>query len=339
MDDLVEGALDGRKRSQPLDHAVAALHGLAALHRLAIAVDRPGREVAFAVGERLEQLGRETVGEVIEDVFARRDVDLHVAPFLGRDLGQASLHQRLSGGDDLDDGGMTGFEVARDRGDQRRGLHGGDEVVEEALLRAFERRACGRFGPSVQRPGFAGDIGGLKCGVQVVVDDLECARIGIVDAHLLGSEPVLNQLVFDLLIGERAGRVEAERLQVSGEDFHGRDTARLDRFDELGAGGEGEIRAAPQTEALCIGEIVHRSGAGRRDIEHTGVWQGMLKAQARASLLGGRQVAAFALAAGRVLHGVALVEDDHSIEVAAQPIHDLLHPRNLSSRASDRSVA
>ena len=91
----------------------------------------------------------------------------------------------------------------------------------------------------------------------------------------------------------------------------------------------GKSVAAPQAEPLRIGEIVHRGGAGRRDVEHAGIRQRVLQAQARTSLLGWRLVAAFALAAGGVLHGVALVEDDHSVEVGAQPIDDLVHPRNL----------
>jgi len=55
----------------------------------------------------------------------------------------------------------------------------------------------------------------------------------------------------------------------------------------------------------------------------------VLEPQARSALLGGRLVAAFALAANRVLHGVALVEDDHSIEVGAQPFNDLPDARKL----------
>jgi hypothetical protein len=68
-------------------------------------------------------------------------------------------------------------------------------MIEEALLRAFEGRAGGRLGLAVQRPGLAGHIGGLQSGVQVVVNALECARIGIVDADLLRCELVLDQLV------------------------------------------------------------------------------------------------------------------------------------------------
>ena len=43
----------------------------------------------------------------------------------------------------------------------------------------------------------------------------------------------------------------------------------------------------------------------------------------------GGLVAAFALAAGGVLHGVALVEDDDAVEIGAQPFDDLLDARNL----------
>ena len=49
----------GGKRGELLDQPVAAGDGLAALHRLAVAVDRPRRQIAFAVGEGLVELGRE----------------------------------------------------------------------------------------------------------------------------------------------------------------------------------------------------------------------------------------------------------------------------------------
>jgi hypothetical protein len=46
-------------------------------------------------------------------------------------------------------------------------------------------------------------------------------------------------------------------------------------------------------------------------------------------LLRGRLVAALALAPDRILHGMALVEDDHSVEVGAQPFNDLPDTRKL----------
>ena len=55
----------------------------------------------------------------------------------------------------------------------------------------------------------------------------------------------------------------------------------------------------------------------------------MLKAQAGAALLRGRLIAAFPPAPGGVLHRVALVEHDHAVEIAAQPIDDLFYARSL----------
>jgi hypothetical protein len=49
----------------------------------------------------------------------------------------------------------------------------------------------------------------------------------------------------------------------------------------------------------------------------------MLEPQARAPLLRGRLLTPLALTANGVLHGVALVENDHSVEVGAQPFNDL----------------
>jgi len=108
LHDLVEGALDRRERGQPLDQAIAALDGIPAPHGLAVAIDRPRGEIALAVREGLEELGRETVRQIVEYVLARRDVDLDVAPLLGRDVGQPALQQGLAGGDDLYDGSMAG---------------------------------------------------------------------------------------------------------------------------------------------------------------------------------------------------------------------------------------
>ena len=91
------------------------------------------------------------MGEIIENVFARRNVDLHVAPFVGWNLREPTLHQRLAGRDDLDHGGMTQGQIAVDRRDQRGRLHRGDQVIEEALLGALEGRTRGGFGLRVER--------------------------------------------------------------------------------------------------------------------------------------------------------------------------------------------
>ena len=104
----------GGKRGQLFDQRIAPAGGLAAFDRLAIAHDGPRRQIALAVGEGLVELHREGMGEVVEDVFPRRDVDADVVPLLGRDLRQAAFHQRLAGRDDLDDGRMACREIGLD---------------------------------------------------------------------------------------------------------------------------------------------------------------------------------------------------------------------------------
>ena len=49
----------GGNDAELFDHPVAAFDGLAALDRLAVAIDGPRRQIALAVGERLVELGRE----------------------------------------------------------------------------------------------------------------------------------------------------------------------------------------------------------------------------------------------------------------------------------------
>ena len=73
---------------------------------------------------------------------------------------------------------------------------------------------------------------------------------------------------------------------------------------------------------------MHRGRAGGGDIDDARIGQRMLQAQTRAALLRGRLIAALALAAGGVRHGVAFVEHDDAVEVRAQPIDDLLDARN-----------
>ena len=65
LNDLVERAMDRRQRRQLLDQAVAAGDRLAALHGLAVAIDRARGEIALAVGEGLVELGREAVRQII----------------------------------------------------------------------------------------------------------------------------------------------------------------------------------------------------------------------------------------------------------------------------------
>src|SRR4029077_18743769 len=80
LHDLVERAGNGGKRGELLDEPITASDGFSAFDRLAVAVDRPRGEIALAVGEGLVELHREGMGEIVEDVLARGDVDLDVIP-------------------------------------------------------------------------------------------------------------------------------------------------------------------------------------------------------------------------------------------------------------------
>ena len=71
-------------------------------------------------------------------VFARCDVHGNVIPFVGRDFGKTAFLQRFARRYDLHDAGVTGFKIALHRLNGAWRLHGGDQVIEEALLGAFE---------------------------------------------------------------------------------------------------------------------------------------------------------------------------------------------------------
>ena len=75
-------------------------------------------------------------------------------------------------------------------------------MPEKALLRGLERRSGGGLRLGIQRRGFAGDIRRAHRGVEIVVNDAERAGICIVNANLLGRELVLDQFVFDSIVGK-----------------------------------------------------------------------------------------------------------------------------------------
>src|SRR6516165_8898167 len=112
---------------------------------------------------------------------------------------------------------MSLLEITVHGGDQGRSLHRRDQMIEEALLGALERRTRRRLGLAVERAGLAGDVSGLQRRIEIVVDDLERGRIGVVDADLLVGELMFEEFIFDAREGERAGRIKAERLEVAGE--------------------------------------------------------------------------------------------------------------------------
>src|SRR5258708_1503756 len=100
-------------------------------------------------------------------------------------------------------------------------------MAEEALLGALKSGTRGGPGLRVERASLAGDVRRPHGRVEVVVNDRERTGIGVVDADLFWRELVFDQFVFDALIGERAGGVETERLEVARQHLHGRDTTLL----------------------------------------------------------------------------------------------------------------
>jgi len=211
-------------------------------------------------------------------------------------------------------------------------------MIEEALLVRFEGRARRGLGVAVVGAAVAAaDVGGLQRLVQVLVNDLEGVGIGVVDTDLFRGQLVLDDLVFDPLERQGAGGVEAERLEIAGEHLHGGDAAFFHGRDKIGAGRERKITGAPEAEPRGIGEVLHRRGARRRDIEDAGVMQRVLQAQSGLALLRWFLVAAFPFVAGGVRHSMGLVEDDDAIKAcpgpragaAAQPVDDLLNPAGL----------
>ena len=210
---------------------------------------------------------------------------------------------------------MAVLQIRGNRFDERGRLHSRDQMVEKALLVAFERASGRGLGLGVQGAGLARHIGGFERCVQILVDDLKSVRIGVVDADLLRRKRVLDDLDLDTLVRQGARGIEAQRFEVAGQDFHGGDAARLDGGDKIGPRSEGKIVRAPKAEPLRVGQIGHGRGAGGRDIDDAGRRQRVLQPKARLALLRGGLDAAFALFAGGVGHGVGLVEEDDALEI------------------------
>ena len=270
----------------------------------------------------------------VEHVFPGRQVDRQVVPFGRRDLRDPPLHQGLSRRDELDHGRTAGIEVGLDRANERGTLHGAQEVAEEALLGALEGGERRRLRVPVQRLLALRDPGGLECVVQVGVDDLEGACVGVVDAPLLGTQRVFQDVHLDPLIRQCPRLVEAQGLQVPGDHLHGGDAARLHRRHEVPPPLEGRLACAPETQPYRVGESGHGGGARGRDVEDPGAWERVLEPETRPSLGGGFHLAARSPGTGGVGHGVGLVEDDHALIAVAvlltqapgQPGDDLVEP-------------
>ena len=339
LDDLVERSRHRRERGEFLDERIAASQGRLARHGIAVGVEhRPGHQVALRIGERFLQLHRKGMGEELDDGLARGEVHVDVVPLGCRDLGDAPLHQRFPGGDELHDGGTALFKVGLDRADQRGAFHGREQVPEEPLLGALERGHRRGLGVAVKRRLAVDDAGGLQRLAKVGVDDLERAGVGIVDTTLGGAQGVFEDLDLDAVVRERAGLVQSKRLQVAGDDFERGDPARFHRGDELRAGLERRLAGGPKSQAPGVGEAGHGGGAGRGDVGDARVGQRVLQAKPGAALLRRRDFAAAAFGAGGVGHRVRLVEHENPVvrvavvlvERTGQPFNDLVQSRGLA---------
>ena len=141
-----------------LDKIVPPPLRLTADDRVAIDIEGgAGSQIAILVGVGFKQLRRKGVHQVVHDVLPRRKIDLQIVPVRGRDVLEAAFHHRLTGRDNLDHRGMPCRQVRLDGADQRGAFHGGDEMIEEALLVALEGRARGGFRLGVQRAGLGGN--------------------------------------------------------------------------------------------------------------------------------------------------------------------------------------
>ena len=339
VEDLVQGRADRVEQAEALDQLVAQRDGLLRLHGVAVLVeDRARVRVAVVVGVLLVQHGREGVHQEVQDVLARGQVDGQVVPLGGGDLGEAALGERLAGRDELDDGRASGFEVGFDGAQQRRALHRGEEVSEEALLGALEGAHRGGLGLRVVGRAAARDPGGLEGLLDVGVDDLERAGVGVVGLALGGRDGVLEDVDLDAGVTEGAGLVEAEGLQVAGDDLEGGHAAGVHGLDELVAVLERRAVGGPEAEPARVGEALDGARAGSRHVENAGVGQGVLEADAGAPLLARGDGAAVAASAGGVGHRVGLVEDDDAVEgvafglgvAAGEPVDDLVEPRPVA---------
>src|ERR1700761_6091011 len=203
-------------------------------------------------------------------------------------------------------------------------------MIEKTLFITFESRAGGGLGIAVVGAAvLAGDIGGFQRLIEISVNDLEGIGIGVVDANLLGCQLMLDDFVFDAFKRQGTGGIEAERLEIARQYFHGGDPALFHRRNKIGTGGKRKITGAPQAEPHGIGQVLNRGGAGRRYIEDACIVQCVLQAQSRLALLRGFLVATLAFVAGGIGHGVRFVKDDDAIKTAAKPVDDLLDTANL----------
>lgn len=91
------------------------------------------------------------------------------------------------------------------------------------------------------------------------------------------------------------------------------------------------VNARSKGFVLGVGEIIDVRGSGGRGVKDAGARQEILQANTCNPLLRTLDLAARAFAARSVGHGVRLVKDDHTVEVIARPVENLLKPGRVAS--------
>ena len=188
LDDRIERGGDRRERAELFDHRVARRHGAAAQHRVAVLVDhRFGTRIAVLVDEDRHQPDREALGEVIDHIFARAEIDLEMLALLVGKIGKTPVEHGLGGRDQLDDDRVVVFQHVLDCRPEAGKFHREEQLGKESLLGAFEHRQRRYLGAAVERVAAVAihNPCRLERFLQVGMDDCPGLSIGIVDRDLL----------------------------------------------------------------------------------------------------------------------------------------------------------
>ena len=117
----------------------------------------------------------------------------------------------------------------------------GNREQDRSIVHRMPAPLANRFVPLVVH-----DAGGLQRFLDVGVDDLEGVGVSVVDAALFRRERVFEDVDLDAVVGEHARLVEAERLEIARDDFHGGDPACFHLLDKRNAVLEGRVDRGPQ---------------------------------------------------------------------------------------------
>ncbi|WP_366651526.1 hypothetical protein, partial [Sphingomonas sp. 67-36] len=130
-------------------------------------------EVAAVVAIGPHLLGWERPIEIVDDIFARRQIDLQIGALLGRKFAQTPVENAFGGRHQLDHHRLPLRDMRFGRGDDARQLHREEHLPEEALLGGFEPRPSRRLSARVERISVdrVDHAGQLERGFHVLVDN------------------------------------------------------------------------------------------------------------------------------------------------------------------------